>query len=99
MAFHKIDDNELAELFKILGHPLRMKIVRLLADGPLSYSSMLSRVDKQSTGTLNFHINKLKILLEKKDEVYQLNDIGRKAVILTESYTQNLEDSGLRLNK
>ena len=99
MAFQDIDDEELAELFKILGHPLRMKIVKLLADGPLSYTSLLSRLDQQSTGTLNFHLNKLKVLLEKKDEAYRLNDIGTKAVSLMVSYSQNIEETGLSFNK
>lgn len=68
------------ELFKVLSHPLRARIIELLSENvELSYTEILNtlRID---TGQLNFHLKNLNGLLERTEEGnYVLTDKGKIA--------------------
>ncbi|WP_203882066.1 ArsR/SmtB family transcription factor [Planotetraspora kaengkrachanensis] len=39
-----------AELFRLLGHPVRIRVLELLQDGPLPVRDLLSAIDVEPTG-------------------------------------------------
>jgi len=71
----------ISDVFGILKHPIRRKIVLLLKDGPKRYSDIIKGIDIY-TGHLYYHLNAVKILIRKVDGGYELNDLGKKAVEL-----------------
>ena len=65
--------------YKALDHPIRRRIVQLLADDPQTYSQLLQRLEIES-GHLAYHLRNLGELLEKNEEgLYYLNWEGEKA--------------------
>ncbi|SDL26814.1 ArsR/SmtB family transcription factor [Nonomuraea jiangxiensis] len=39
-----------AELFRLLGHPVRIRVLELLQDGPMSVRELLAEIDAEPTG-------------------------------------------------
>lgn len=65
--------------YKALDHPIRRKIVQLLASDPQTYSQLLQNLEIES-GHLAYHLRNLGELLEKDEEgKYYLNMEGEKA--------------------
>ena len=65
--------------YKALDHPIRRRIVQLLADDPQTYSQLLQNLEIES-GHLAYHLRNLGELLEKdEDGIYYLNLDGEKA--------------------
>ena len=65
--------------YKALDHPIRRRIVQLLADDPQTYSQLLQNL-KIESGHLAYHLRNLGELLEKDEEGnYYLNWEGEKA--------------------
>lgn len=74
-------DSSRAELFEALGHPIRVKIIESLSKTPLSFSELKKRIGVESSGHLQFHLNKLNGLVETTSEgSYKLTDDGREAL-------------------
>ncbi len=82
---------ELDSVFDGLSHPVRRKIIELIGDeGPRTYSQLLEETGLQS-GTLNYHLGKLKELLVKdEDGRYSLSHLGVLAYRTMEYASQNL---------
>ena len=74
-------DDALSEVFGILRHPIRRKIVLLLSTGPKRYSDIIKGVDIY-TGHLYYHLNAVKVMIKKTEGLYELNELGLKAVEL-----------------
>ena len=74
-------DDALSDVFGILRHPIRRKIVLLLSTGPKRYSDIIKGVDLY-TGHLYYHLNAVKVMIKKTDGFYELNELGFKAVEL-----------------
>jgi DNA-binding transcriptional ArsR family regulator len=74
------DEGEGYNLFKVLSHPTRAKIIELLHENiELSYTEMLNTL-KTDTGQLNFHLRNIKGLCETtEDGTYILTDKGKIA--------------------
>ncbi|TFH12056.1 ArsR family transcriptional regulator [Candidatus Bathyarchaeota archaeon] len=74
--------------YKALDHPIRRKIVQLLADEPQTYSQLLQKLEIES-GHLAYHIRNLGEMLEKDESGnYYLNREGVKAYdFLTGEYS------------
>ena len=74
-------DSSRAELFEALGHPTRVKILRILRERPMSFSELKRETGIESSGHLQFHLGKLSSLV-KADAVgnYALTDEGRDAL-------------------
>ena len=79
---------ELARIFRALGHPLRIHIIQLLSQAPLTYTQ-LARLCFQDTyafdtGKFNYHLRYLRdarLIRNVKRAgkyVYELTSLGRK---------------------
>lgn len=79
-------DSSRAELFEALGHPMRVRILRTLQAKPMSFSELKKEVGIESSGHLQFHLNKLSGLI-KTDSLgnYGLTDDGREALNVAET--------------
>ena len=80
--------SEVSQLFKVLANAIRVQIILMLAESPMSYSSIQARLDGIATGTLNFHLTKLKPLIQKVDDLYSLTPLGEKAMAFIDSYSE-----------
>lgn len=69
-----------AELFEVLGHPTRIKILQSLSRSPLSFSDLKIRAEVGSNGLLSFHLGKLTGLVKVVEGSYVLTDEGREAL-------------------
>lgn len=67
------------ELLEAISHPLRIRILKLLAEKPRSFSELKKELGVKSSGGLDFHIKKLEGLVA-------LND-GGKYSLTKEGYT------------
>ncbi len=67
-------------MFSSLKHPVRRKILRILADKPLTFSEMLDLLGVSSSN-LTYHLESLGELVTKNDDgVYRLSTFGSAAV-------------------
>ena len=51
------------ETFEAISHPLRIKILELLAKRPMSFSELKKELGIRSSGKLDFHLKKLGSLI------------------------------------
>ena len=58
------------EVFEAISHPLRIKILQLLAEHPMSFSELKKALGVRSSGKLDFHLKKL-------GDLIALNSNGR----------------------
>jgi DNA-binding HxlR family transcriptional regulator len=69
------------EVFESVSHPLRIKILKLLAKSPMGFSELKKTLGIESSGELSFHLNKMRNLLDKDSESrYVLNNTGYAAL-------------------
>ena len=67
-------------MFSSLKHPIRRKILRILADKPLSFTEMLELLGVSSSN-LTYHLESLGELITKDDSgVYRLSTFGLASV-------------------
>jgi hypothetical protein len=67
-------------MFKSLKHPIRRKILRILADKPLAFSAMLELLGISSSN-LTYHLDNLGELVSKDEKgVYRLSTFGHASV-------------------
>jgi Predicted transcriptional regulator len=67
-------------MFKSLKHPIRRKILRILADKPLAFSEMLELLGISSSN-LTYHLDNLGELVSKDERgVYRLSTFGQASV-------------------
>lgn len=79
-------DPSRAELFEALGHPIRMRILQCLDEAHLSFSELKRRVGIESSGHLQFHLEKLNGLIKvNPGGNYALTDDGKEALRLMEN--------------
>ena len=73
-------------VFEALSHETRRRIIRILKEKPLAYSEMLEALGVE-TGALNYHLGKLKGLVEKsEDGTYRLTPLGVRAYEVLRCY-------------
>jgi DNA-binding HxlR family transcriptional regulator len=71
-----------AELFDAIAHPVRIKILKILEKQPSSFASLKRQLDFASSGNLDFHLKKLRELVEvREDGLYGLTKAGKKALL------------------
>lgn len=74
------------ELFEAVSHPLRIEIVKALAEKPLRFADLKRNLRISSSGLLGFHLKKLDDLITTNDEgYYSLTDRGFAALTTVES--------------
>ena len=77
-----------------VGHQERRNILRIisLAEGGASYSEILGELGL-NTGRMNYHLKLLDgLVVRNGDRRYHLTPIGKKALSLLHSMTENLEN-------
>lgn len=77
-----------------LGNQERRNILRIisLADGGASYSEILGELGL-NTGRMNYHLRQLEgLVVRNGDRRYHLTPIGKKALSVLHSMTENLEN-------
>jgi DNA-binding transcriptional ArsR family regulator len=76
-----IEEAERAHVFDALGHPTRVRILRFLSDGAMSFADLKKKTNIESSGHLQHHLTKLDGLI-KTDEHgnYGLSDAGNDAL-------------------
>ncbi|MCQ5373534.1 MAG: winged helix-turn-helix domain-containing protein [Candidatus Methanomethylicia archaeon] len=62
------------EVFEAVSHPLRVKIIEVLAKGPMRFADLKRELRIDSSGLLDFHLRKLDDLVSINNEgLYVLN--------------------------
>src|SRR2546426_8051183 len=70
-----------AELFEILGHQTRIRILQVLSRNPMGFSDLKRETEIDSGGLLSFHLGKLAHLVKlTPDGDYALSDEGKEAL-------------------
>ncbi|MBY9018331.1 MAG: hydrogenase iron-sulfur subunit [Candidatus Lokiarchaeota archaeon] len=96
------------DLYSILSHPFRRKILFLLErEGYLLYSEIMDRLGLDLTGQLNFHLKKLGSLISKERKSYFLTEDGKRILnilnlnerILAGDEIEHLISKGSNLNR
>jgi len=72
---------EKGELFEALGHPTRIRILKLVQDSPTGFSDLKKALGIESSGLMQHHLRKLQGLVKVADRGnYALTDEGREAL-------------------
>ncbi|MFX1451743.1 MAG: FAD-dependent oxidoreductase [Promethearchaeota archaeon] len=67
------------DIYSILSHPFRRKILILLEkEGYIPYSDLMEKLGLETTGQLNFHLKKLETLINKDKKSYFLTEDGKR---------------------
>ncbi len=67
------------DVYSILSHPFRRKILYLLErEGYIQYSEIMDKLGLDLTGQLNFHLKKLGSLIGKERKSYYLTEDGKR---------------------
>ena len=73
------------ELFEAVSHPIRIDIVRVLAEQPLGFADLKRELKLSSSGLLDFHLKKLDELITiNKEGRYSLTEKGFAALTTIE---------------
>ncbi|MDG6223652.1 MAG: winged helix-turn-helix transcriptional regulator [Candidatus Bathyarchaeota archaeon] len=82
MVEDKIEEETYSLIFTSLKHPIRRRILRMLADKPLTYSEILEILNIDS-GHLSYHLENLgDLTVHSNNGQYQLSSFGKAAVKL-----------------
>ena len=72
-------------MFEAVSHPIRIDIVRILAEKPLGFADLKRELKISSSGFLDFHFKKLDELINiKKEGRYSLTEKGFAALTTVE---------------
>ncbi len=100
MTDDKLEEETYSLIYTSLKHPFRRKILRMLKNGPLTFSEILQAVEIDS-GHLSYHLENLGDLVNhSSDGKYQLSTIGLAAVKLmggVEEHSHGLPKPKLKL--
>ena len=73
------------ELFEAVSHPIRIDIVRVLAEQPLGFADLKRELKLSSSGLLDFHLKKLdELITMNKEGRYSLTEKGFAALTTIE---------------
>ena len=77
------------DLFEAVSHPLRIKILKVLADKPRRFADVKRALKINSSGLLDFHLKKLDNLITvNKDGCYVLTEKGFAALQVVETVSK-----------
>jgi len=88
----------IADTFASLGHPVRIKVLTKLIEGPATYRS-LQRLTKAKPGPLYHHLNQLRLsglMLPKQRDLYELTRGGRNLIVGALALARLVRDSRRR---
>lgn len=100
-----LDEDTYSVIFSALKHPSRRKILRILAEGPNTYTELQNKLGID-TGYLNYYLDSLDGLIIKNERGYSLSELGRAALTLIHNVeeispkigSRDLKILGLKLN-
>jgi hypothetical protein len=70
-------------VYTVLSHPLRERILKILDDEHLiTYNTLLSKLQLEEKGVLNYHLKELSGFVEKSREFHQLTTAGQDVMRL-----------------
>ena len=73
------------EMFEAVSHPIRIDIVKILAEKPLGFADLKRELRISSSGLLDFHLKKLDDLIAtNKEGCYSLTEKGFAALTTVE---------------
>ena len=79
------------EVFEAISHPLRIAILKELANKPTRFADLKRKLRIKSSGLLDFHLKKMNpVVTTDKDGLYTLNDRGfaaLRAVYVVSNYS------------
>lgn len=69
------------EIFEAISHPIRIEILKTLAEKPLGFADLKRKLNIKSSGKLDFHLKKLENLITiNKEGKYILTEKGYAAL-------------------
>lgn len=75
-----------AEIFDALGHPTRLKIMKILRDQAFNFADLKRALNIESSGHLQYHLSKLGNLIKTNQQGrYTLSDDGKDALLMIEN--------------
>ncbi|MFW9828696.1 MAG: hydrogenase iron-sulfur subunit [Candidatus Thorarchaeota archaeon] len=97
------------DIYAILSHPFRRKILILLEkEGYIPYTDLMEKLNLESTGQLNFHLKKIGSLIGKDKKSYYLTEDGKrvlkiinlnKRILSGEDIDEYLDSQGSELSR
>lgn len=86
-------ERQRAEIFDILSHPVRIRILKTLSRKPMSFSELKKETSIESSGHLDYHMNKLDGLIRSDENGrYILSDQGKDALFTMEKVEEYSND-------
>ena len=87
-------------VYTVLAHPLRERILKILDDEHLiTYNALLSKLELEETGVLNYQLKKLSNFVEKSQGSYQLTTTGQDAIRLMVTKNQIMSGKSIDIKK
>jgi hypothetical protein len=87
-------------VYTVLAHPLRERILKILDDEHLiTYNALLSKLELEETGVLNYQLKKLSNFVEKSQGSYQLSITGQDAMRLMVTKNQIMSGKSIDIKK
>jgi len=96
------------DIYSILSHPFRRKILILLEkEGYIPYTDLMEKLGLDATGQLNFHLKKIGSLISKDKKSYYLTEDGKTVLrlmnlnkrILSGEKIEYLDKKGSEINR
>lgn len=88
----KAKDKRAAELFRAMGHPVRIQIIRLLQDRGALFAGELSRRLPVAASTASQHLKLLKeagLISDTVDGPHRIYSIRKEAVLTVKSWVKS----------
>ena len=86
------------EIFKLLTHPIRRNIIKVLGERDLTFSQIQNELGSIDSPTLSYHLKSMKEFLIQKESKYTFSDIGRAALLLLTKTDHSFKMSRYRRN-
>jgi DNA-binding transcriptional ArsR family regulator len=86
------------EIFKLLTHPIRRNIIKVLGERDLTFSQIQMELNSIESPTLSYHLKSMKEFLIQKNSKYTFSDIGRAALLLLTKTDHSFKISRYRRN-
>ncbi|NHJ19569.1 MAG: ArsR family transcriptional regulator [Candidatus Lokiarchaeota archaeon] len=102
MSFNKkspeeIPTSEEDEIFKLLTHPTRRNIIKVLGERDLTFSQIQKNLEIDSP-TLSYHLKSMNPFVIQKKNKYSFSEIGRAALFLLTKTDQSIKMSRYKRN-
>ena len=97
------------DIYSILSHPFRRKILLLLEkEGYIPYTDLMEKLGLETTGQLNFHLKRIGSLINKDKKSYFLTEDGKrvlqilnlnKRILSGDNIDEYLDSKGSEINR